>query len=207
VIQEELNEHCRIYAELFDKTKQIVEALAREGLEIPYEIRVAAEVTLSDRLLHEVENLERDFKTTMERAEINKIMDEARECGFQLRKEELALILSGLLRERMEILQETMARYQSALPEEEKLKAEKVGEVIRLLDRVEKWGFKLQIEEVQGLMGEVLKEYVLGLEKSWWGEGVERPFPANLTLLAEKLDFNVERFSKMVNPAISMDRS
>jgi len=207
VIQEELNEHCRIYAELFDKTKQIVEALAREGLEIPYEIRVAAEVTLSDRLLHEVENLERYFKTTMERAEIDKIMDEARECGFQLIKEEPALILSGLLRERMEILQETMARYQSALSEEEKLKAEKVGEVIRLLDMAEKWGFKLRKEEAQGLMDEMLKEYVLGLEKSWWGEGVEKPFPPNLIPLAEKLDFDVERFLKMVNPAISTDRS
>jgi hypothetical protein len=207
VIQEELNEHRRIYTELFDKTKQTIEALVREGLEIPYEIRVAAEVTLSDRLLREVENLERDFKGTIERGEIDKIMDEARECGFQLRKEEPALILSGLLRERMEILQETMARYQSALPEEEKLKAEKVEEVIKLLDLVEKWGFKLRKEEAQGLMEEMLKEYVLGLEKSWWGEGVEKPFPANLTLLAEKLDFNVERFSKMVNPTISKTRS
>jgi alpha-amylase/alpha-mannosidase (GH57 family) len=206
VIQEELNEHRRIYAELFDKTKQTIEALVREGLEIPYEIRVAAEVTLSDRLLREVENLERDFKGTIERAEIDKIMDEARECGFQLRKEEPALILSGLLRERMEILQETMARYQSALPEEEKLKTEKVEEVIRLLDMAEKWGFKLRKEEAQGLMDEMLKEYVWGLEKSWWGESAERPFPPNLILLAEKLDFNVERFLKMVNPAISTDQ-
>jgi hypothetical protein len=48
----------------------------------------------------------------------------------------------------------------------------------------------------------MLKEYVWGLEKSWWGESAERPFPPNLILLAEKLDFNVERFSKMINPAI-----
>ena len=56
-------------------------------------------------------------------------------------------------------------------------------------------------------MDEMLKEYVLGLEKSWWGEGIERPFPPNLIVLAEKLDFNVERFSKMVNPTISKTRS
>jgi alpha-amylase/alpha-mannosidase (GH57 family) len=207
VIQEELNEHRRIYAELFDKTKQTIEALVREGLEIPYEIRVAAEVTLSDRLLREVENLERDFKGTIERGEIDKIMDEAKEYSFQLRKEEPALIVSGLLRERMEILQETMARYHSPLPEEDKLKTEKVEEIIKLLDLVEKWGFKLRKEEAQGLMDEMLKEYVWTLEKSWWGESVERPFPANLILLAEKLDFNVERFAKMVNSAISTDRS
>ncbi len=207
LIQKELSEQRRIYAELFDKTKQTVEALAREGLEIPYEIRVAGEVTLSDRLLYEVENLKRDFKGTMERGEIDKIMDEARECSFQLKKEEPALILSGLLKERMEILKETMARYQSASPEEDKLKAEKVEEVIKLLDLVERWGFKLQKEEAQGLMDEMLKEYVWTLEKSWWGESVEKPFPLNLILLAEKLDFNVERFTKMIRPAISTSRS
>ena len=207
LIQEELNEHRRIYAELFDKTKETVEALVREGLEIPYEIRVAAEVTLSDRLLHEVENLERDFKGTTIRGEIDKILGEAKEYGFQLRMEEPAMILGELLKERVEILQETMARYRSTSPEEDKMKTEKVEEVIRLLDLVEQWGFKLRKEEVQGLMDEMLKEYVLGLEKSWWGEGVERPFPTNLILLAEKLDFNVERFSKMVNPTISKTRS
>jgi len=207
LIQEELNEQRRIYAELFDKTKQTAEALAREGLEIPYEIRVAAEVTLSDRLLYEVENLKRGFKGTMEMEEIDKIMDEARECSFQLRMEEPALILSGLLKERMEIIQETMARYQSDLPEENKLKTEKVEEVIKLLDLVERWGFKLQKEEAQNLMDEMLKEYVWTLEKSWWGESVEKPFPLNLIILAEKLDFNVERFAKMIRPAISTARS
>jgi hypothetical protein len=51
-------------------------------------------------------------------------------------------------------------------------------------------------------MDEMLKEYVGGLEESWWGNGSEKPFPPNLIQLAEKLDFNVEKFSKMVNPAI-----
>jgi hypothetical protein len=203
LIQEELNEHRRIYAELFDKTKQAVEALVREGLDIPDEIRMAAEVTLSDRLLHEVKDLEKDFEGRMEREEIDKIMDEARKHGFQLKMEEPAIILSRLLKERMEILQETMARCRSTSPEVDKLKGEKVEEVIRLLDLVERWGLKPQKEEAQALMDEMLKEYVLGLEKSWWGEGIERPFPPNLILLAEKLDFNVERFSKMINPAIS----
>ena len=62
LIQKEFDEHCQIYADLFDRTKQIVEALSREGLEIPYEIRVAAEVTLSDRLFQEIKELKRDFK-------------------------------------------------------------------------------------------------------------------------------------------------
>ena len=83
----------------------------------------------------------------------------------------------------------------------------RVEEFITFLDRVEKWGFEISKQEAQDLMDEMLKEYVGGLEKSWWGSGSEKPFPSNLILLAEKLDFNVERFSKMVNPAASTPRS
>jgi hypothetical protein len=79
--------------------------------------------------------------------------------------------------------------------------AERIGEIIRFLDRIENWGFEVSKDEAQDLMDEMLKEYVGGLEKSWWGNGSEKPFPSNLILLAEKLDFNVERFSKMINPA------
>ena len=66
LIEKELKEHFQSYADLFDKTKEVIEALAREGLEIPYEIRVAAEVTLSDRLLHEVKELKKDFEATVD---------------------------------------------------------------------------------------------------------------------------------------------
>jgi hypothetical protein len=62
LIQKEFDEHCQIYADLFDRTKQAVEALSREGLEIPFEIRVAAEVTLSDRLFEEMKELKDRFE-------------------------------------------------------------------------------------------------------------------------------------------------
>jgi alpha-amylase/alpha-mannosidase (GH57 family) len=203
MIQEELKEHRRIYAELFDKSEKTIGTLIREGFEIPYEIRVAAEVTLSDRLLHEAKDLRRDFKGTLERGEIDKMIEEAREYGLQLKTEEPTLILSGLLKDKMENLQEAMARYQPGLSGEDKVTREKVEEVIRLLDLAGKWGFKCRKEEAQHVMDEMLKEYVWGLEKSWWGEAVERPFPSNLILLADKLDFNVEKFTKVIHPAIS----
>jgi hypothetical protein len=57
-----LDEHLHCYADLFAKTKGTTEALSREGLEIPYEIRVAAEITLSNRLFQEINELKRDFK-------------------------------------------------------------------------------------------------------------------------------------------------
>jgi hypothetical protein len=52
-------------------------------------------------------------------------------------------------------------------------------------------------------MHEMLKEYVLGLEESWWGEGKEKPFSPQLISLAERLDFNIEKFSKIVGSATS----
>jgi alpha-amylase/alpha-mannosidase (GH57 family) len=197
LIREALDEQRRIYAEIFDKARQMVEALVREGLEIPYEIRVAAEVALSDRLLYEVKNLEKDFKGTIERGEIDKVINEARAFGFRLRMEEPGLILSGLLKRRMETLHEVMACHFSASTEEDQWITVKIEEVSQLLDLNERWGFKLQKEEAQNLMGEILKECIETLEKSWWGESVEKPFSQNLILLAEKLDFNVEKFSKI----------
>jgi len=195
LIQDELIEYRRIYAELFDRSQKAVKALARVGLEIPFEIRIAAEVTLSERLFHEVEALQRDFHATLKRGEIDRIVEEAKDHGFQLRKEKSLLILNEMLKEKMKFLQKVMG---SGLQEQ----AERIEEVITLLDRVEKWGFEISKDEAQDLMDEMLKEFVGGLEKSWWGNGGEKPFPGNLILLAEKLDFNVERFSKMINRAI-----
>jgi hypothetical protein len=197
-IEDELNEHRRIYAELFDKSKEAVAALAREGVEIPFEIRVAAEVTLSHRLLKGVERLKGDYKSTTEKGEIDRIVDEAKKSGYHLRKEEPLLILDGMLREKVGLLR---------TPEDSSIMEERIEEIITFLARVEKWGFEISKDEAQDLMDEMLKEYVGGLEKSWWGNGSEKPFPPNLILLAEKLDFNVERFSKMVNPAASTPRS
>ena len=195
LIQNELSEHRRIYAELFDRNKGAVEALAREGLEIPFEIRVAAEVTLSDRLLHEVEALQKDFRATLKRGEIDRIVGEAKEHGFHLRVQEPLLILNEMLKEKMGLLQK-------AKGSDLTVQADRIGEIITLLDQVDPWGFKLSREEAQDLMDEILEEYVGGLEKSWWGNDGEKPFPPSLIILAEKLDFNVERFSKMINPAV-----
>ena len=195
LIQRELEEHQGIYAELFGRTKQAVEALSREGLEIPYEIRVAAEVTLSHRLLHEIKELKKDFEGIVKRGEIAKIVDEAKEHGFNLRKEESILILNEMLKEKMRFLQKKIGPDLSG-------QEEQIREMITLLDRVEKWGFEVSKEEAQDLMDEILDECVGRLEECWWGEGNEKPFPPNLITLAEKLGFNVEKFSKIINPPL-----
>jgi alpha-amylase/alpha-mannosidase (GH57 family) len=200
LIEDQLNEHRRIYAELFDRSKEAVEALASEGFEIPFEISVAAEVTLSHRLLKEVERLKGDDKSRMEGKEIDRIADEARKFGYHLRREEPLLILNEMFKEKMGLLR---------APEGSSImgQAERIEEIITFLDRVGKWGFEISKDEAQDLMDEILEEYLGGLEKSWWGNGSEKPFPSNLILLAEKLDFNIERFSKMVDHAASTPRS
>ncbi len=190
LIQKELDEHCQIYADLFDRTKQIVEALAREGLEIPYEIRVAAEVTLSNRLLNEFKELRRDFKATVERGEIDRIVDAAKRYGYHLNKGESILLINEMLKEKMRLLQKTKGSDLSA-------QEEMIQETITLLDSAKKWGFDLDRGEAQDLMDGILDECLENLEGSWWGDGVQKPFSPLLITLAEKLDFNMEKFSKI----------
>ena len=84
--------------------------------------------------------------------------------------------------------------------------AEQIEEIIALLDLVKKWDFEISLEEAQNLMGHILDERVGGLEKCWWENGDTQPFPSNLITLAEKLGFNVERFSKMIGSNPSMGR-
>jgi len=192
--QKEFDEHCQIYADLFDRTKQTVEVLSREGLEIPFEIRVAAEVTLSNRLFQEIKDLNRDFKGTIERRKIDKIVEEAREHGYHLRKEKSLLALNKILMERMNALQKNKSSDLSR-------QAELAEEVLRLLDLAKKWDFEISLEEAQNSMGEILKECVGDLEQCWWEHGTPKLFSPNLITLAEKLGFNVERFSKMTGPS------
>jgi len=201
LIEKDLKEHLKIYAELHNRSKQTVETLAREGFEIPYEIRVAAEVTLSDRLLKAVKDLRSDLKGALRKGEIDRIIDEAKHLGYHLRKEETILVLKDMLKQSMGRLR---GLKEGLDPESQE---EQIEALILLLDQAERWGLDIPKEEVQDGMDEMLKEYVGSLEKSWWGDGREKPFASNLILLAAKLGFNVERFSKMVGIPASGDPS
>jgi hypothetical protein len=196
LIQKEFSEHCQIYADLFDRTRQAVEALSKEGLEIPFEIRVAAEVTLSDRLFQEIKELNRDLHGTVERGKIDEIVEEARKHGYHLRKEKSLLGLNRTLMERMNALQKNKSSDLSR-------QAELAEEVLTLLDLTKKWDFEISLEEAQNSMGEILKECVGDLEQCWWEDGTPKEFSPNLITLAEKLGFNVERFSKITRPGNS----
>jgi hypothetical protein len=90
----------------------------------------------------------------------------------------------------MESLQGT--KY-SDLPAQEGL----IQEIITLLDLSKKWDFDLDKWEAQDLMDGILDECVKSLEESWWGNGVQKPFLPLLITLAEKLDFNVEKYREL----------
>jgi hypothetical protein len=190
LIRREFDEHCQIYTDLFDRTRQTIEALSREGLEIPHEIRVAAEITLSHRLFQEITALKKDFRKTNERGEIDRIIEEAKEHGYHLRKEKSLLVLNEMLKEKMKTLQESRG---SGLTRH----SEQVEEVMTLLDLTKKWSFELSLEEAQNMMKELLDECVGSLEKCWWEDGTPKPFSPNLITLAERLGFNVESFSRV----------
>ncbi len=134
LIQKEFDEHCQVYADLFDRTKQAVEALSREGLEIPHEIRVAAETTLSDRIFQEMKELKRDFKGTIERRKIDEAVEEAKEHGYHLRREKSLFALNEMLMERMNLLQKSKGSDLSR-------QSEQIEEVITLLELSEEVGF------------------------------------------------------------------
>ncbi len=196
LIQKEFDEHCEAYADLFDRTKQGVEALSKEGLEIPYEIRVAAEVTLSNRLFHEIKELTRDLKGTIEKRKIDEIIEEAKEHGYHLRKEKSLSALNEMLTERLTALQRSGGSDPSR-------QSKLADEVQTFLDLAKKWELEISLEEAQNLMSQMLEECVGGLEQCWWENGTPKLFSPNLITLAEKLGFNVERFSKITSPGIS----
>jgi hypothetical protein len=173
-----------------------VEALSREGLEIPFEIRVAAEVTLGDRLLQEIKELKREFRGTIEKKEIDRIVEEAKEHGYHLRREKSLFALNEMLMEKMTVLQESKGSDLSR-------QSELAEEIMVLLDLAMKWGFEISLEEAQNLMGGILEECVGDLEKCWWGDGEGKPFRPDLITLAERLGFNVDRFSKITAPGNS----
>jgi hypothetical protein len=187
----ELEEYFRIASELFDRTKHSTEILLGEGLEIPLEIRSAAAVTLSRRLLHEVKELKRDFNKTMEKGEIDRIIKDAGRYGCQLRKKASVQTLNEMLNEKMELLQKARG---AGLPGQKEL----IEQILTFLDRSIEWGFELLKVEAQDRMDGILDECMGGLEESWWGDGAQKPFSSNLIVLAEKLGFNVDKISKLI---------
>jgi len=97
---------------------------------------------------------------------------------------------------------ERMNALQKSKGSELSRQSEVAEEIMALLDLAKKWGFEISLAEAQNSMGEILEECVGDLEKCWWENGTPKLFSPNLITLAEKLGFNVERYSKITGPSI-----
>ena len=106
-----------------------------------------------------------------------------------------------------EILMERMNALQKGKGSDLSRQSEVVEEVLILLDLAKKWCFEISVGETQHLMGQILDACVESVEKCWWGNGTPKLFSPNLITLAEKLGFNVEKFSKITGPSGSANQS
>lgn len=189
LLQQEMGDPSFIYEEIYNRLKPTLTLFAAAGMEIPWGIRTTLEITLSHRLFREIKELRRDVESDLAKGAIDRTVEESKRYGCRLHKEESLSILNEMLIKKMKSLRETKS---SDLSLQEGL----IQEVITLLDSARQWGFDLNRLEAQDLMHEILDECLESLEKSWWEEGAQKPFPRILVTLAEKLDFNIEKISK-----------
>jgi len=196
LLQEELDQYHKDCSELFGRSRGLIEILAGEGIEIPCEIRAAAETALADWFLKEVEGLRKDPHGTLDRGEIERIVEEGRKLGIELKTESVRVVLNEILDEKVRSLKQAMEADQAGQSEE-------IDEILLVLHSVERWGFEFSREEAQNRIHEILEYYAETIEKSWWEGGSVKPFPTNLISLAERLGFNVDRFKKLaVHPPL-----
>ncbi len=189
LIQKEIGDLSEVYEGIFNRAVPVIDLVTREGMAIPYEIRMAAEICLSHRLFQEIRAWKNDVTSPLHRRRIDQIIEDATRYGCRLYRAEPLSLLNGLLREKMDFLRKK--KYSELLDQEACIQ-----EIVVLLDCSKKWGFDLDLWEAQDLMDEILIESIKALEESLWGAGIPKPFSHLLITLAEKLNFNIDKISK-----------
>ncbi len=190
-IEKEMGDPSMIYEGLFHRAKPIIDVLARDEIPLPFELRIAVELTLNQRLLREIKALRDQMQSTVIQERIERILNDAKRYKCSLNTSKPLSILNQMLKERMELLRRTKPT---------DLAAQEAGiqEVLLLLDRSRQWGFTLDLWEAQDVMDEILMESIKMLEESLWRSGVSKPFSPLLVTLAEQLNFNIEKISKAI---------
>jgi len=85
----------QLYAQVYRDNYGILASFRRDGLVVPKELQVAAEITLNHRLLVELKSLEGGVKLPI--AELDAIAKEANHIGCHLDQSEAAKILEGVI--------------------------------------------------------------------------------------------------------------
>ena len=189
LIEKEIGDLSGVYEGIFNRAVPVIDLVTGEGMAIPYEIRMVAEICLSHRLFQEIRTWKNDVTSPLHRRRIDHIIEDATRYGCRLYRTEPLSLLNGLLREKMDFLRKK--KYSELLAQEACIQ-----EIVILLDCSKKWGFDLDLWEAQDLMDEILIGSIKALEESLWGAGIPKPFSRLLITLAEKLNFNIEKISK-----------
>lgn len=192
LLEKRVGDPFSVYEGIYRQAKPVLDLLIKKEFPVPPGIRLAAEFTLSRRLVHEIVRLRGGEEPALVERTIDAIFEEARRYGFSLDLMESSSILSQILRGKMEHLRRMR---DSDLPAQEGL----MKEMIALLDASNRWGLQPDLWWVQNGMGEVLGEWVKRLEESHWGHRISKPIPFPLLIpLAERLHFNTERISSLI---------
>jgi len=194
LFRDEIFRYRRACSDLFDVSNGVAKPLVAEGFRLPSEFRLAAEISLRDRLLEEIRKLREDLNGATERSQIDGIIEEAQGYGLTLWKEPLESVLQDWLNDRVRTLKEVLETRPST-------GAERIDELLLLLQGTKRWGVEIRKEEAQDQLYEVLESLSEAIEEDWWERGVVRSFPENLLALAEKLGLSVDRFRKFVLPS------
>lgn len=189
LVEKEIGDPSGVYEEIYHRAKPVMDLLVQEGMAIPYEIRMAVEVTLSHQLSQAIRGLMKDIQSMINRGEIDRILEESKRYGCQLKMEEPLKMLNRIFKEKMEALRNSKS---AELPVQETL----IQEILALLDHSKRWGIALELLEAQDMMDEILMESIKSLEEALWSFGAPKPIPANLIPLAERLNFNIEKIAK-----------
>jgi len=109
------------------------------------------------------------------------------------------LILQGMLRDKMGRLKKAMDQPAQSPLEETRVGAERIEEMILLLDWAERWNLEFSKVEAQDAMHDILEGMLSRKKEGLWKEGEIEKIFAPLLALAEKLDFNRDQLEKMVD--------
>jgi alpha-amylase/alpha-mannosidase (GH57 family) len=93
--RETLTRLDRLYAQVYRDNYGILAAFRRDGLEVPLELQVAAEITLNQRMLAELKRLENGDRLPL--LELDAVATEAEQLKCNLNRTEAAAILERLI--------------------------------------------------------------------------------------------------------------
>jgi len=182
IINKELTVYEERIARAFDDNRETIEAAIREGMIIPPEFKIAAENTLSKRLIDEIEMHGEQTDEMEKRGVAKDILMQAQEFGYALNLDRVAQLLCGMLRNKIHKL-----RRESHISE--------IEQIHKYMEFIHEMNLPCDETEAQNIFYGILKEYFShSTENIRTGDETARLNAQAFINLAQQLNFNAERF-------------